>query len=298
MKFNVTGFLIGVIAGVCFGLALASLFAFHINIVDTLKLVGAGVACLFLTRNKELTQRDIIFFVCAGATMVFLFFVTTEALTSFDVEVSDGGVYTGWVFHKCYVKSLSAWECSATHIKTFKGKENQGYSYYPPVAHVIAKLIPLPWLMLLVFTGFAVVLTLDSKSFFTAPIVFFLALNLWFSFVRGCTLPFFLALFFALVLTAYWPRLNWPNRIGLVVLALLTHIYTGWFVAGVAIVFVLADKTGVCLDRRRFLFFVSLLAAFYFFSFFDNAIRVFLMPLLFAGLLLYDKDFLKNEVIK
>jgi len=294
VKANWFGFCFGVGGGFFLSRFFLSLFALNFNIPLILFLVASSSFLIWLSSTTKASRNDLIFFVSIGFFIVFISAVIGVSINSYN-EPFHAGHYTGWAFHKCYVESLNASFCSETVIQNWVGLENAGYSFYPPLTHLIGRLIPLFWLMpiILVLLWLAIILFTDS---FTSPVlVFFSTPTIWLSYVAGGTLPFFLALLFVFCLLARWSSLNWVTRLLLVALTAYTHFYTGVFAIGLFMVLVVSEF----LDYKPELagFFYSFFMAFYFFGFLTGTIRVFLIPLLFA-VLFFNSEKVVNKGLK
>ena len=146
--------------------------------------------------------------------------------------------YTAWNFHECYTKTLDATYCTQATIHI----EGKGYTYYPPVTHLLAKAIPLPAkqslqvLALLVFLGLMTAMAVGTNSFWAPLAFFFVAPQLWGTFLRGGMIPFFLLMFFLLFAVFWWHKLGWKAKLALCALAAFTHVYGGWFFLAFALV--------------------------------------------------------------
>jgi hypothetical protein len=140
--------------------------------------------------------------------------------------------YTSWSFHECYVKTLDARHCSDVEIKP---SGFMGYDYYPPVTHLLARLIPLPakqslqLLAVALFLGLFVLMAAGTNSFAAGAAFLIVSPQLWSTSIKGGTVPFFLFLFWLLAAIFWWKKMGWKAKAALFVTAAFTHVYGGWF---------------------------------------------------------------------
>lgn len=185
---------------------------------------SAAFISLAMLRSKRISLRDFLAFVSFGF-MLALFLALLANVSVFRSDSCDGAVYSSWLFHECMVEHGSnARLCSDSVIN-----HSTGYNYYPPFSHILASLITLQGVMFLSVFGIWLALLLGSNSFVAPIITFFSAPTIWFWFMRGGTIPFFLFLFLVVIAYFVWNSIGWVKKTALVVAALLTHTYGGYF---------------------------------------------------------------------
>lgn len=252
-----------------------------LNNVFTLVFLAVGVAFfLFAVLCMNIKLRDFTFFVSLGFLFIFTYYLLSAVYPVYPPEF-----YTSWDFHDCMIENDRNLGVCNQFLT-----ENTRYTYYPPLIHLVGGLINIRWLMILTLLLFWFVLALGTDSFVTPCLVFFSAPMLWFTFVRGGVLPFFITLFISVLLLLYWSKLNWFARSILVLIALTTHVYGGWVVLTIAALF----TTGELLELNHYqltclvsLFSISLIV--YFYVHMGDGLRVLLIPLTLIPVMLLKK---------
>ena len=245
----------------------------------TLYVILAGLLLYLYYTNAKTDKKELLKWVSTG----FLLFLVLTSVTIIQTT-RDNPQYTSWAFHECYTQSLNAKECTLTTIQNQPGMEDMGYAYYPPVTHLIGKLIPLQALMVLTLIALWLVTWIGSRNPLTPIAVFYSTFSIWTSFVRGGTLPFFLALIFLLILALYWRKLPWIARLLVIGLALFTHIYMGWLAV------VLGGLLFACeiakTKSKLPVFILMITTASYYLVYIELSARILLLPIAFMAILL------------
>jgi len=287
----ISGYLIASALQVVYTINLIQLNINHPFLPQAIVYIVMALALIYLLVNKfKLDYNEVFKFVSIGF-LTFLLITSIAILT----EPRNESQYTSWNFHECYSQTLNAEECSNTVIKTFPGKENTGYDYYPPVTHLIAKVIPLQILLLLILSSLWFLTWIATSNPLTPVVVFYSTLTIWTSFITGGTVPFFLALLFLITLTFYWSKFSWLTRITLLVLTMFTHVFVGWLAVVLFLLFLACEWFKV----SRFLpsFLLVFAVACYYLVYFDVSVRVLLIPVLYTSVLfIYFPTVYKKEV--
>ena len=225
VKPDFVGFIAGVIAGYYAGLLIG------FNLLNNLIMLGLFAPVLLLPLAlfyfKKMSLRDLTAFVSIGFLVFFVLYIGS-AVFVYPSHLTNENGYDSWLFHGCYMQSFNARACSISVVDALR-HDNGGYDYYPPLTHVLARLITMQGVMFLAIFGIWFLLLVGTNSFIAPLIVFFTAPSVWFSYVKGGAFPLHFLFLLVVVAILYWRRLGLWSKIGLTIAALLTHNYGGWF---------------------------------------------------------------------